>query len=374
MKPSPKRPIVLVANNPLGHHLLASQLLNHYRSLDLDTETVLLCNGVMPHVNSADFDWLEVISFESSKGSVMTYANLVVWLIRVRLLRPRAVYHLRGFVAAAFFYVSRLGMVRHARYIYDPRGAYVVEWREAGRRRGVGRLLQRVEKSLVRHANSTIVTSERFRQLYEQQFGLGPTFVTIYNATCFAFSDSVVPPASVGPVRIAYLGTFNHWHSMDELARVMAQAAHQLGPARVELYVYTLPRFHDLVREKLRTVECASLTVDYVRYEDIPAALVDKHIGISIVRPTRSSRIASPIKVADYVALGLVPLMNEGIGDFDSHFRSNESGILYEFGNSVNLTRLTDIDTSANRQVYDVVSQAEALRRLTPVLERLRHG
>lgn len=374
MKPTPKRPVVLVANNPLGHHLLTSQLLHTYEALDLDTDVIVLCNGVMPHADSSQVPWAKVVSFGTSRGGAITYASLVVTLIRLRFSHPQAVYHLRGFVTAAFFCISRLGMLRKARYVYDPRGAFAVEWREAGRRRGVGSVLQRVEKHLVRNSSNTIVTSDRFKQLYEQQFGNGPTYVTIYNATSFPFSDSERPFPADGPVRIVYLGTFNHWHFMDEVARVMAQAARQLGPERVELFVYTLPRFHDVVRETFGTIDCARLTVDYVRYADIPTVLMDKHIGVSVVRPTPSSRIASPIKIADYVALGLVPLMNQGVGDFDAHFRSNGSGILYEFGEDVDLSGLVGISTKPNRQIYDVVSQAEALKRLAPVLGRLRHG
>ncbi|QNN49911.1 hypothetical protein H9L10_02145 [Phycicoccus endophyticus] len=230
-----------------------------------------------------------------------------------------------------------------------------------------------MEKRLVRHSSSTIVTSERFKQFYEHVFGNGPTYVTIYNTTSLPFTGSQSFLPTDGPVRIVYLGTFNYWHPMDEVARVTAQAARQLGPERVELFVYTLPKFHDMVRETFGAIDCARLTVDYVRYEDLPGALADKHIGVSVVRPTPSSRIASPIKVADYVASGLVPLMNEGIGDFDEHFRSNKSGILYGFGEDVDLGGLEEVSTVTNRQIYDVVSQAEALKRLTPVLERLRH-
>lgn len=374
MKPTPKRPVVLVANNPLGHHLLTSQLLHTYEAMDLDTEVIILCNGVMPHADSGQVPWARVVSFGTSRGSAIAYARLVAALIRLRVSHPQAVYHLRGFVTAAFFCLSRGGMLRRARYVYDPRGAFAVEWREAERPRGVGGILRRWEKHLVRNSSTTIVTSERFKQFYQQQFGVGPTYVTVYNSTSFPFRGSEWSLPTDGPTRIVYLGTFNHWHAMDEVARVMTQAARQLGPERVELFVYTLPRFHDAVRETFGVIDCAGLTVDYVRYEDLPSVLVDKHIGVSVVRPTPSSRIASPIKVADYVALGVVPLMNRGIGDFDAHFLSNKSGVLYEFGEDIDLTGLADISTTTNRQIYDVVSQAEALKRLAPVLERLRHG
>src|SRR5690606_27551634 len=114
--------------------------------------------------------------------------------------------------------------------------------------------------------------------------------------------------------------------------------------------------------------------VSYVNYHSIPGALADKHVGVSVVRPTLSSRIASPIKISDYVALGIVPLMNEGIGDFDAHFRTEGAAILYKFGGAVDLCGLEEARTASNKKIYDLVSQAQARMRLAPVVECLRHG
>lgn len=369
-----KPPIILVANNPFGHHLLTSQLLYLYQDLDLDTEVTLLCNGVMKDTDSAEFPWLKVVSFATPGNRLLSCMNLVLKLIGVRFRHRQAGYHLRGSVAGALFFVSRLGALRAARYIYDPRGAYFLEWQEAGRPRTIGWLLRIVERRLVQRSTATIVTSDRFAALYEQLFGNDFQCVTIYNSTSFPYNGRKGSVPRKGCVRFVYLGTFNYWHDMDEVLRVVTTAAEHVGPDRVEISIYTLPKFHEAVKEKFSTINCAKLHVEYVKYDDIPQVLRDKHVGISVVRPTPSASIASPIKIADYAAFGLVPLMNSGIGDFDPHFESNESGVLYEFGEKIDLARLDRIETAPNVQIHALVSRTEACRRLAPVVELLRNG
>jgi hypothetical protein len=278
---------------------------------------------------------------------------------------------LRGFVTGFLFCISRLCMLGGARFIYDPRGAFFLEWREAGRSRILSRLFGCVEARLIRHSVATIVTSDRFARLYRRLFGDAADFVTIYNATSFAYHDAARPLPKTGPLRLVYLGTFNHWHDMGEVARVMDSAAHQIGRDRTELFIFCPDRFHTAVRQTFGTIGCAALTVDYVRYHDIPARLAKMHIGVSVVRPTLSTRIASPIKVADYVALGLVPLLNRGIGDFDAHFTAEGSAILYDFGSEVDVLGFAEIRAAPNRRIYDAVSRGAARDRLAPVVERL---
>lgn len=361
--------IVLVANNPYGHHLLTSQLLETYDALTLDgAEIVLLCNGRMPNTDEPS---IRVVSFASRFGGMATSLKLILKLVYLRIRYPNAVYHLRGFVAGFLFYISRLSLMGGVSYIYDPRGAFFIEWREAGRSLILSRLFGCVEARLIRHSVATIVTSDRFSRLYRRLFGDATEYVTIYNATSFPYRDVPMELPQQGPVRLVYLGTFNHWHDMDEVARVMDSAAHQIGRDRTELFIFCPDRFHAAVTQTFGAVDCAALSVDYVRYHDIPARLAQMHVGISVVRPTLSTRIASPIKVADYVALGLVPLLNRGIGDFDAYFTAEGSAILYDFGSELDLLGLVHVRAAPNRKIYDAVSRGEARERLSAVLEHL---
>lgn len=370
----PNRTLILVANNPFGHHLLTSQLLDHYRAMALDTDIILLCNGIMSEGDAPLLPGLKVIDFASRFGGVLSYVSLLFRLVVLRLRHPRAAYHLRGFVSGLFFYVSRLGMVGSARYIYDPRGAFFVEWREAGKSRALSRIFGWAEARLTRKAQATIVTSHRFARLYRRLFGRTGNFLTIYNSTSFPQVDGKVSIVDANPIRLVYLGTFNEWHDMGELVRVMSEATLQLGPDRVEIYIFTPKRFHETAQNAFGTIDCQKVQVDYVNYKDVPNRLAQMHVGVSVIRPTLSTRIASPIKISDYISLGLVPLLNEGIGDFDDHFRHNNSAILYPYKGALDLSNLASVQTVSNREIFDVVSQEAALRTLRPVVDELLKG
>lgn len=366
-----KRPIVLVANNPFGHHLLTSQLLAVYQALDLDREIILLCNGITKAADPSAFPALRVVSYASARMGALSHLNLLMKFIQLRWTRPDAVYHLRGFVAGICFFLSRLSMLGRSRYIYDPRGAFFIERREAGRSPLMSRVFGWVEDRLIKHSSATIVTSDRFARLYRRLFGYTDKYQVIYNATSFDYHESLRTPADGETLRLVYLGTLNYWHDLDEIFRVIQDVARHVGPDRVDVSIYTPERFHEQVRTKFQNQGFAALTVEYLQYDDIPRALSDKHIGISVVRPTLSTRIASPIKIADYVAMGLLPLLNSGIGDFDDHFATERSAILYKFGEPLAGFNLGSVDLKSNKTIYDLVSRQEAKKRLGPLVESL---
>ena len=171
MRKKDRTPLVLVSNNPFGHHLLTSQLLNVYEGLDDGAEIILLCKGVM-NGDRRDLDSsFKVISYAAKWSVAFSYLFLLLNLLKLRWEYPRAVYHLRGFVAGGSFFISRLGFLRRSRYIYDPRGAFFLEWREAGGSKIVSGVIRSIESLLIQHSVVTIVTSAKFAALYRRIFG-----------------------------------------------------------------------------------------------------------------------------------------------------------------------------------------------------------
>lgn len=367
-------PHILVANNPFGHHLLASQLLEAYAGMELDREVIALCNGVTPTARPEAFPLVTIVSYARFRIGAANHLVLLWMLIRLRWSRPGATYHLRGFVIGLIFWLSRFCVLSGSRYIYDPRGAFFIEWREAGRARWVSTAFRFVEARLIRNSLATIVTTERFETLYRRIFGQTEKYAVIYNSTSFLPNPDRVMDLHGDRIGLVYLGTFNHWHDLDEIHRVFDSATRQLGADRVEIAIYTPAKFHDRVRKRFADLDCAKLVVDYVTYQDIPIALSDKHIGISVVRPTLSTRIASPIKISDYIALGLIPLLNTGIGDFDRIFEAQNSAILYRFGQEVTVPDLGTIRIADNQAIFDQVSRQQSNIRLGRLVERLLHG
>lgn len=368
------RPLVLVANNPFGHHLLASQMLEIYRDMELDQEFILLCNGVTPTADHGAFPNVRVMSFARYRFGALNHLGLIFTFLTLSWSYPKATYHLRGFVVSFLFFLSRMFTLGRATYIYDPRGAFCIEWTEAGRPCWISAIFRHVEARLIRHSFATIVTTQRFSALYENIYGNADKYSVIYNSTSFAYDADKRLDLDGDRIGVAYLGTFNHWHDIDELRRVIESLTQQLPGRAVEVNIFTSVKFHDLVREKFKGLDCAVVNVAYIEYKDIPKALSDVQIGISVVRPSVSTNIASPIKVSDYIANGLIPLMNAGIGDFDNHFVAENSAILYEFGRDLELPDLKAIRPDRNEAIYNAVSKKAAKTRLSQIVQEMTHG
>ncbi|MFW2569227.1 hypothetical protein, partial [Aliarcobacter butzleri] len=72
--------------------------------------------------------------------------------------------------------------------------------------------------------------------------------------------------------------------------------------------------------------------VGFVPYFDVKATLLSMDICISLVVPTESQKIASPIKVSDYIQLNKIVVMNKNTGDVDNPFIKNNSAMIYDYG------------------------------------------
>lgn len=62
--------------------------------------------------------------------------------------------------------------------------------------------------------------------------------------------------------------------------------------------------------------------------EDVPDHLRQAHLGISFRKPTFSQIAASPTKIPEYLAAGLLVISNAGIGDMDSLLITERVGVI----------------------------------------------
>jgi hypothetical protein len=107
-----------------------------------------------------------VVNFASRFVAPFVYFNLLIKLVLLYIRQPEAIYHLRDVVSGLVFCLSRFCRLVSACDIYDLRGAFFIECREASKSRALSRLFGWAEAHLNRHAATNIVTSRRFATLY----------------------------------------------------------------------------------------------------------------------------------------------------------------------------------------------------------------
>ena len=174
--------IVLCTNNNYEDPFLHSQLLNIYKEFDFVDNITLFCK--MKDNTSS----INIKNISYGKLSFFIYFfKLLDTLIRIN--KDNTVFHIRGFVSGFIFYIaSKIVFWKKLKYIYDPRGAFIIELKESKSLKESNFLLEilkKVDKDLIEKSIKTIVTTERFKELYIEEYGLDNKYEVLYNASSF---------------------------------------------------------------------------------------------------------------------------------------------------------------------------------------------
>ncbi len=327
--------IVLCTNNKFEDPFLHSQLLKIYDEISLVNKKYLFRR------NKGKKDSEEIINIEFGKISFLVYfIKLLIFTFKIN--SSQTVYHIRGFVSAFIFYfVQKILFWKKISYIYDPRGAFVTELSESkfeSRDNLILKILRVIEKNIIKHSIKTIVTSERFKDLYIDYYENPSKYIVLYNTSALKPIDFVKTNFnSKELINICYIGSIDHWHNLDEIIRVL-KYVEDIIPQDKRVYFFTNYSNKDMIKEKLLISKIKDFIVEFIPYEEVERNLTNMHICISVVEPTKSQLIASPIKISDYIQLNKIIIANKGIGDFDDFFIKNNSVQLYEYGEMLDFT------------------------------------
>ena len=366
--------MILVANNPYDSPLLHTQLLSLYSEQKHYSHVVVLCNG--GPVLTAETDGhvtqeTQIRSFRISRFGFINLTYLFFIVLGYALQSKDNHFHLRGFVVAIVFHLATLlGLIKR-KFIYDPRGAFLIEKSESGSPvKFFSPLLKLFEARLIGSAKSTIVTSRRFKSLFEAEYGNHEGFAVIYNNSAIPVSEPK-DLSQQDDINVVYMGTINYWHDIDEVFRIFLALQGASFGSRFKFHIATHKKFHPKVTANQAASKLRHLDVTFVQHTNLATYLEGMHVGVSVVRPTRSSSIASPIKISDYISAGLIILANRGIGDFDAYYEERKSALLYDYKEDFDPEALLAIDAGENRSLLSKLSTETATTSFARILSSL---
>jgi glycosyltransferase involved in cell wall biosynthesis len=114
---------------------------------------------------------------------------------------------------------------------------------------------------------------------------------------------------------VAYAGTLGAWYCEAEMAHLFA-AVRRRRPAL--FLVLTRADAGKLRRELTRHgISDGDVIVQSAAQTEMPARLSAADVGISFAEPRFSKIASSPVKVAEYLAVGAPVVLNRGVGDQD---------------------------------------------------------
>lgn len=339
-----KKKVILLTNNNSSFQILKSQLLNYYVSNEWekvlfckkDDDTKLDCHKYVPTY---------------SHFKLISYIKYFFKLFFVIFFDDFTLIHCRGFVSGVILFP--FAFLKNVRYVYDPRGPIVYETIEKGLPYSIVFIFSKMEKYLIKNSLFTIVETENLKSYYSDRYGLDNKYLLIYNTTVFPYIKKKVNFNN--DINAVYVGTFNKWHDKDELISIYKHL-NSLFYDKINFFVFTAER-NFYLKKYFENELNKSVVFEFHKYESLQENLLRMDIAISMVKPTLSTKMASPIKISDYISCSLPIITSSGVGDFDEFFINNESAIVYEYGTpNFERKQVISLNPNLNKSLYNLVS------------------
>ena len=269
---------------------------------------------------------------ESSKA-------LMQLVMRAVATRPQII-HARSYLPAAVARAARI-LTPGSRFIFDCRGLLGDEYVDFGHwQRGSFnyRLLKSAERYLFGSADAVVCLTERLSRWLrdEEQLVAAATPVAVIpccvdmarftvDETARARSRAALG-ASDDRFVLAYAGTLGAWYCEPQMAELFAM----LRRRRPALFAVFTRADSEKLRAELRRrgIAAGDVIVQSGSQHDMPALLAGADAAVSFAEPRFSKIASSPVKVAEYLAVGLPVVVNRGVGDQDALQRAHPSSLL----------------------------------------------
>lgn len=348
-----KRNLLMLTNNLISDSYIYSQLVDIYKDSELFENSYIFCGFQNSDVK---FQQANPINNYAYIKSYLRYPAYY-WSVLRFLYENRKVemcVHIRGFVSGVIYFIIPKFLKRNHKYIYDPRGLFLMELKESKKKVYFFSILSYIEKNIATRSLFNIVTTVKFKNEFYNLYKVDKIMVC-YNGSSFQPKTFIEESLPEDNINVCYCGSINYWHSLDELYRLMKYISSIYN--NCNLFIFTNSRNFEIVKEKFSDIE-SDLTVKFVEYHKLQDELEKMNICISVVRPTETTKAASPIKVSDYIMLDKIMIMNAGIGDFDNFYLEKNSALLYNFGEEFNFTSkdISNINKDKNEELKKILS------------------
>jgi glycosyltransferase involved in cell wall biosynthesis len=267
--------------------------------------------------------------------------------MRAALQRAPDVVHGRSYFATAI--CDAVSQVRRrSKLLFDCRGMLGDEYVDAGywtTDRVEYKLLKGYEKRLFKRSDGIVVLTSALKNWLVDTKTVGPRPV-IEVVPCCVDTDKFKPSVSARLARrqelglgedftILYAGSLGNWYLEPEMARFAACVRKRMD-ARVRFVAFT-PSNSDRLRAELASAGFAAedITIRRIPPKEMPEWLCVGDLGLSFIQSCFSKKGSSPTKVAEYLACGLVAVVNGDIGDqADLRDERDACVVLSEFSDS----------------------------------------
>jgi glycosyltransferase involved in cell wall biosynthesis len=128
---------------------------------------------------------------------------------------------------------------------------------------------------------------------------------------------------------LGYVGSLGTWYMLDEMLAFFK--IQQLKDSNLH-FLFLTKDSQDIVYAKAKALglNLNDITVVSVPYQKIPSVMNVIDYGLFFLRPSFSKQASSPIKQAEFMAMGIPLICNSGIGDTGEIILQHQSGFVFD--------------------------------------------
>jgi len=282
--------------------------------------------------------------------------GLVTWLfilLKFGWSRP-VVIQCRNLSAARVGLVVRRLRPR-VRVIYDSRTIDAAELEQRLERKepyrsdkglSVAKLWQQ-QRRVVSCADHVLCVSQPMADLYKSKFRLSPDKASVVPCTTVV-EQAIRSQGNRHSVRdllrlsdrlvIAFYGSASVYQCFDESLTLFKQL-HQRVP---HLHLLALSSNADLQKKLAKELPSSVFSFLSLAPQEAFDYLVSADVGLLIREPIEINRVASPVKLAEFLACGVPVLLTEGVGDYSSLVDRSGCGLVVKYPGTANIEEITD--------------------------------
>lgn len=249
--------------------------------------------------------------------------------------RPQVVHSRASNAAAIALMLSRLCRIK---FLYDADSMISEEYADTehwSRGSWAFRITTWLERQALKSADSIVVLSERMRRDVIDQLGDSVSIETIpccVDTTAFRYDQRAreVRRRELGiddEKLLVYVGKTGPRYLINEMFEFFKIARERIGPARLLILSGDPPEAFRIVAEGLG-VDRRDYVVRHADRMEVSEWLSASDAGLAFIRGGKCERGSSPVKIGEYLAVGLPVVVTEGIGDYSDLIERERVGIV----------------------------------------------
>lgn len=174
-------------------------------------------------------------------------------------------------------------------------------------------ILGMIERFSLNHDVLHIFTSESMREFYEGKYRI--KLGNYYTMPCFnaSFQPQLILDKKYDGKTFTYTGGLSNWQCIDQTLALYKRIEQRSGNT-TKLLLLTPEQ--DKAREMVKTHHIVNADIKCVHYTQLPDALKEVSFGFALREDNPVNRVATPTKLANYIANGIIPVYSSCLRDF----------------------------------------------------------